>query len=124
MQSGPAAAELAGHREAEAPEVHNNSSVILEDALLEILPSRRGFRTRLVVREAFLENPHVELAPVTATTADRFARIAAALRAKGTAIPANDIWVAATAMETGAELLSFDAHFASVEGLAWDDPAG
>ena len=81
-------------------------------------------RERAAALEQFLENPHVELVPVTAVTADRFARIAASLRAKGAAIPTNDIWIAATAMETGAELLSFNAHFASVEGLAWDDPAG
>jgi len=32
---------------------------------------------------------------VTRATADRFARIAAALRAKGRPIPTSDIWVAA-----------------------------
>jgi len=55
---------------------------------------------------AFLDNPYVAVAPVTRITADRFARIAAALRAKRRPIPTNDIWVAAHAMETGAELLS------------------
>ena len=34
-------------------------------------------------------------------------------------MPTNDIWIAAHAMETGAELLSYDEHFASVAGLAW-----
>jgi tRNA(fMet)-specific endonuclease VapC len=63
------------------------------------------------------------VALVTRTTADRFARIAAALRVKGRPIPTNDIWVAAHAMETGAELLSFDSHFAEVEGLAWTSPS-
>ena len=69
--------------------------------------------------DAFLDNPYVSLVPVTLTTADRFARIAAALRAKGRPIPTNDIWIAAHAMETGAELLSFDSHFEAVDGLAW-----
>lgn len=55
---------------------------------------------------------------MTFTTADRFGRIAAALRAKGKPIPQNDIWIAAHAMETGADLLSFDRHFEAVEGLA------
>ena len=67
----------------------------------------------------FVENPYVSLVYVTLTTADRFARIAAALRAKGRPIPTNDIWIAAHAMETGAELLSFDDHFESIDGLAW-----
>ncbi len=56
---------------------------------------------------------------VTFTTADRFGRIAAALRGAGTPIPTNDIWIAAQAMETGADLLSYDQHFQAVAGLAW-----
>ena len=80
---------------------------------------RRGARLRknLDEFEAFLGNPHVTVVPVSLTTADRFGRIAAALRAKGRPIPTNDIWIAAHAMETGSELLSFDAHFAEIEGL-------
>ena len=54
-----------------------------------------------------------------APTADRFGRIAAALGVKSKPIPSNDIWIAAHAMQTGAELLSFDAHFEAVDGLAW-----
>jgi tRNA(fMet)-specific endonuclease VapC len=69
--------------------------------------------------DAFLENPYVSVLPVTLTTAERFARIATTLRAKGKPIPTNDIWVAAHAMETGAELLSFDSHFGAIDGLAW-----
>jgi len=49
-------------------------------------------------------------------------RIYAALRRRGKPIPANDMWIAAHAMETGAELLSSDTHFQYVEGLAWTDP--
>jgi tRNA(fMet)-specific endonuclease VapC len=45
------------------------------------------------------------------------------LRAKGKPIPNNDIWIAAHALETGAELLSFDDHFQWVEGLVWTIPA-
>jgi len=69
--------------------------------------------------EGFLDNPYISLVPVTLATADRFGRIAAALRAKGRPIPTNDIWISAHAMETGAELLSFDQHFEAVDGLAW-----
>ena len=69
--------------------------------------------------EAFLETRPVELLPVTSVTADRFGRIATALRERGTPIPTNDVWIAAQAMEAGADLLSSDAHFDLVEGLAW-----
>ena len=53
------------------------------------------------------------------TTADRYARIATALRAKGRPIPSNDIWIAAHSMETGADLVSCDRHFEYIDGLAW-----
>jgi tRNA(fMet)-specific endonuclease VapC len=65
----------------------------------------------------FLGQPWIQLAQVTRTTADRFGRIAAALRRAGTPIPTNDIWIAAHALETGAELITFDRHFEAVRGL-------
>ena len=84
---------------------------------------RQGTRVRknLAELDAFIDNPHVTVVPVSLVTADRFGRIAAALRAKGRPIPTNDIWIAAHAMETGADLLSFDTHFGEVDGLAWVD---
>ena len=69
--------------------------------------------------EAFLDNHFVELVPATLTTADRFGRIAAALRAKGRPLPSNDIWIAAHALETGADLLSYDNRFREIDGLPW-----
>ncbi len=68
--------------------------------------------------DAFLASPFVTLVPVSLTTADRFSRIVIGLRAKGKPIPTNDIWIAAQAMETGAELVSLDHHFEWVDGLA------
>jgi len=35
----------------------------------------------------------------------------------GKPIPTNDIWIAAAALESGARLVSYDAHFAFVPGL-------
>ncbi len=86
---------------------------------------RQGTRLRknLAELDAFIDNPHVTVVPVSLVTADRFGRIAAALRAKGRPIPTNDIWIAAHAMETGADLLSFDEHFVEVDGLAWVNPS-
>ena len=68
--------------------------------------------------EQFLASRFVEFLPVSVTTADRFGLIAAALRRKGQPIPLNDIWIAAHALETGADLLTDDDHFAAVEGLS------
>lgn len=72
--------------------------------------------------EDFLASPYVALLPVTLVTSDRFGRIAASLRRKGWPLPTNDIWIAAHAMESGAELLSFDGHFDQVDGFAWVQP--
>ncbi len=85
---------------------------------------RRGSRYDRNVNalESFLASPYVALLPVSWTTAERFGRIAAALRAKGRPIPTNDIWIAAHAMETGADLLSFDEHYGHVDGIAWVRP--
>jgi predicted nucleic acid-binding protein len=80
---------------------------------------RRGLRTQrnLAELDELLANPFVRFLDVTVTTADRFGRIASDLRRKGRPIPTNDIWIAAHAMETGADLVSFDRHFEAVDGL-------
>jgi tRNA(fMet)-specific endonuclease VapC len=85
---------------------------------------RNGSRYEMNRRELdeFLANPYVALLPVGLVTADRFGRIASVLKRKGKPLPTNDVWIAAQAMESGAELLSFDRHFADVDGLAWIEP--
>jgi tRNA(fMet)-specific endonuclease VapC len=77
------------------------STVVAGELLLGFRLGAR-FKRNMAQLDEFLENPYVSLVPVTLTTADRFARIAAALRAKGRPIPTNDVWIAAHAMETGA----------------------
>lgn len=94
------------------------SAVVLGELLYGF---RHGSRYERNVRgmRAFLDNPYVSLVPVGDTTADRYSRIAASLRAKGRPIPTNDVWLAAHAMETGADLVSADRHFEHVDGIAW-----
>ena len=82
----------------------------------------RRYDENLADLRRFLDTPRAHLAPISWTTADRYARIHAALRANGTPIPTNDMWIAAQALETGADLLSFDPHFGKVDGLAWIRP--
>ena len=86
---------------------------------------RSGGRSEANLRDLrdFLATRYVEFLPVTLTTADRFGRISSDLRRAGTRIPTNDIWIAAHAFETGADLVSYDQHFAAVQGLAWIDPS-
>lgn len=65
----------------------------------------------------FLDTPRVELLPITAQTADSYALVYAGLRRKGQPIPTNDLWIAASALEHGAALLTRDAHFRQIDGL-------
>ncbi|HYU33615.1 MAG TPA: type II toxin-antitoxin system VapC family toxin [Thermoanaerobaculia bacterium] len=69
--------------------------------------------------EAFAEDPNVRLLTLTWETADWFGRISAELRRKGRPIPTNDIWIAAHALEAGADLISSDPHFGYIDGLPW-----
>ena len=66
---------------------------------------------------SFLEEDHVSFQPVTQSISERWGYVKAALARKGTPIPENDIWIAATALETGARLISYDHHFDLVGGL-------
>jgi len=52
-------------------------------------------------------------------TSDRYSRITAQLKQRGTPIPTNDIWIAAQSMEHGAELITADQHFERINGLVY-----
>ena len=93
------------------------SSVVVGELLYGFRHGSR-YEENLKKLRQLLADPDVELLPVAWVTADRFGRIAAALRSRGAMIPTNDVWIAAQALEVGADLLTFDRHFDRVEGLA------
>ncbi|HIE01846.1 MAG TPA: type II toxin-antitoxin system VapC family toxin [Thiotrichaceae bacterium] len=66
----------------------------------------------------FLERPRVKLLSSDEVTAKYYAMIYKALRNKGKPIPTNDMWIAATAMQYHLTLLTYDKHFANIEGLS------
>lgn len=65
----------------------------------------------------FLDMESVTLVPAGYAIAVRYAEISYALRRRGVPIPENDIWIAATAFETGSRVLSYDRHFDLINGL-------
>ena len=77
---------------------------------------RRTAENRLVLAE-FLAEPGVEILEATRRTARLYARVFAALRAAGTPIPINDVWIAAATMECGGHLLTLDRDFERVPNL-------
>jgi tRNA(fMet)-specific endonuclease VapC len=88
--------------------------------LAELLTGFRGGKREEVNRrelDLFLRKPGVQLTMPSRRTAEYFSLIKSQLRARGTPIPINDIWIAAHCLEHGALLLSGDAHFDRVDGL-------
>jgi tRNA(fMet)-specific endonuclease VapC len=92
------------------------NSVVLGELLGGFAAGTREATNRELLAK-FLDSPRVELVAVTATTADSYALVYSNLRRRGQPIPSNDLWIAASALEHGAALLTRDAHFAQIEGL-------
>ena len=82
---------------------------------------RQGQRTEQRVDQlrSFLARPYVSFVPAGPVTADRYARIMYSLRQRRRQVPTNRVWVAAHAMETGADLVSADRHYGHIEQIAW-----
>ena len=93
------------------------SAVVIGELLFGFRNGSRLERNTRELDELF-SNERVSVSPVTRTTADRFGRIAASLRKAGTPMPTNDIWIAAHAFESGAEL---DARLIDAVGLGAPD---
>ena len=65
----------------------------------------------------FLDSPRVIVFSVDPATAEFYAEILNNLKDKGTPIPTNDIWIAASAFQNGFKLFSKDKHFSFIPGL-------
>ena len=92
------------------------NSIVLGELLGGFAAGTREAKNRSELAR-FLDSPRVEVLPVTPETADSYALVYANLRRKGQPIPTNDLWIAASALEHGAALLTRDAHFSHVDGL-------
>jgi tRNA(fMet)-specific endonuclease VapC len=69
--------------------------------------------------ERWLESylPHFDVLSVTADTAVAYAALRVALKKAGRPVPANDVWIAALAIEHRLPVLSRDTHFDAVPGF-------
>jgi tRNA(fMet)-specific endonuclease VapC len=65
----------------------------------------------------FLAEPFVSSLPVTPAVARRYGHVFAELRRNGTPIPVNDIWIAASSLDCGGHLLTFDGDYKNVASL-------
>jgi tRNA(fMet)-specific endonuclease VapC len=89
------------------------SSVVLGELLGGFAAGSRSRHNREELR-LFFDSARVRLVPVGEATAERYALIYASLRAAGRPLPTNDLWIAASAMEHGAELVTLDGDFRHV----------
>lgn len=68
----------------------------------------------LAVLRDFLSHPVVEKIAVDDEVARQYGQLVAELRAAGTPLPSNDIWIAACAARTSSVVLTHDRHFARI----------
>jgi len=92
------------------------SPIVIGELLDGFLGGTRNEENRAILAR-FREKPRTVCVPITDATAEWFAEIKRMLRKKGKPIPSNDIWIAASCMEHGCRLLSFDANFGEIDGL-------
>lgn len=92
------------------------SSIVIGELLFGFRLGNRPDENRRHLQE-FMESSFVEQLAVTATTATHYARLAESLRRKGKPVPTNDIWIAAHAMEFGAQVLTYDLHFEQMDDV-------
>jgi len=94
------------------------SPIVLGELMFGFINGAR-FQQNMDELDQFINHEAVEEIQIGKITADRYSRIAAQLKRQGTPIPANDIWIAAQAMEYGAELVTMDRHFEKISGLVY-----
>ena len=90
------------------------SSIVLGELLAGFARGKHRVKNERELEE-FLAMPGVTIVEIGEETAKRYATIVAGLRDAGTPIPTNDVWIAASAMQHGLEILSADAHFERVK---------
>ena len=93
----------------EADEICLNP-IVLGELYAGFAHGNREKKNREILRE-FLASPRVHVKDIDEETSERYAAILAYLWSKGTPIPTNDLWIAATAMQFGLKMLTTDEHY-------------
>jgi len=89
------------------------NTIILGELLAGFTAGSHEKKNRDILRE-LLSSPRVSVAHLDEETAERYANIYCYLRAQGTPVPVNDLWIAATAMQYGLKIVTLDSHFLKI----------
>ena len=89
------------------------NAVVLGELRVGFLKGTRLERNLAELAE-FLASPWFSVLAIDEGTAERYAAIMRSLQQAGSQIPTNNIWIAASTMQHGANLLTTDRHFSRV----------
>ena len=92
------------------------NSVILGELLAGFRCGNRERQNRLEL-DQFFASARVDTITLDDETAEFYAQVFSELRSKGRPIPSNDLWLAASALQHGLALATYDEHFSSISGL-------
>jgi len=67
--------------------------------------------------DLFFDSPRVDLLSIDDGTTEFYAQIFAELKEKGRPVPTNDLWLAASTLQHGLALATYDDHFRNINGL-------
>ena len=90
--------------------------VVLGELKAGFLLGKNEKRNRAILKD-FLSSPRVTLVEIDEETSERYAVIVQSLRVRGTPIPTNDLWIAASAMQHGLKVLTTDKHYLNVSQI-------
>lgn len=86
------------------------SPIVVGELLAGFMRGKNEGKNRRELGQFFL-SPRVDLLPIDEETSERYALILNSLREKGTPVPTNDLWIAASAMQYGLRVLTTDRHY-------------
>jgi tRNA(fMet)-specific endonuclease VapC len=96
----------------EADELYLNP-VVIGELLAGFAHGGKEKKNRDILKE-FLSSPRLHVVDIDEETSERYAVIINYLWEKGTPIPTNDLWIAATAMQHGLKLVATDGHYRNI----------
>lgn len=92
------------------------SIIVMGELLAGFVSGGQESRNRQELSE-FLSSPRIRIFLADDGTVEYYARIFRQLKNKGKPIPTNDLWIAATAMQHGFAVFTYDDHFSSIDNL-------